>query len=550
MAVRQVTTSGEEANPSAIVIPHGLGRTLSGPEHQQVRLPAIEKLHALGWHPGQLQWQPEWRVPKSPHDAAKREAGSSFGGWPVDLVLFEDEEHAGSWEHVAVVFEFKAPKLTEGLSQLEIYLTREPRARMGYWTNGTEDVRVYRLADGRFKHVRNHGLPQLGENFSQPSEKPLTYDDLKVPTAKDLRAVFGRLLDVIVARDSVSTRSESRLNEICNLLLIKLESDMVGQDDPDARLAFQLATTEENTAQQIRQQFQELRTRRPQVFTDPADVGLRLDDHSIHQAVYELSPLDLLQIRPEAMSAAFQIFRTANLKAGEGQYYTPARVIEAATAIMDIRASDRIIDPACGTGGFLSEAYIQLLERGKGVNALANARTWAHRNLYGVDKDEINVKLTRAILMSMGDGSVNVLAGDSIREHRWEADYPHMKLALDKAQFSVVITNPPFGQGLKVSGGDAKRNKYTIAQRCKGPGSPYNDLEIGLVFVERAHRLLEPGGRLGIVLPETYFFSTTYAWFPEWLTSHFILRGVVNIPMEAFQGFCRAKTNFYVMEKI
>ena len=40
--------------------------------------------HKLGWLPGRLQWKPEWRVPKSPHDAAKRENGSSFSGWPVD----------------------------------------------------------------------------------------------------------------------------------------------------------------------------------------------------------------------------------------------------------------------------------------------------------------------------------------------------------------------------------------------------------------------------------------------------------------------------------
>lgn len=356
---------------------------------------------------------------------------------------------------------------------------------------------------------------------------------------------------MIVARDSVSTRSEARLNEICNLLLIKLESDVVGQDDSDAPLAFQLAPTEDNTARLIRQQFQELRTRRPQIFTDPSDVDILLDDHSIHQAVYELSPLNLLETRPEALSAAFQVFRSANLKAGEGQYFTPSRVIKSAVALMDIRASDRVIDPACGTGGFLSEAYIQLLDRSHGPNGLANARTWAHRNLFGIDRDEINVKLTRAILMGMGDGSVNVLAGDSIREHRWADDYPRMKLTFENAKFSVVITNPPFGQNLRVSKRDAERNRYTIAKKGgAGASAPYHEVEIGLVFVERAYRLLEPGGRLGIVLPETYFFSPTYAWFRQWLQDRFILRGVVNIPMEAFQGFCRAKTNFYVMERI
>ena len=74
-------------------------------------------------------------------------------------------------------------------------------------------------------------------------------------------------------------------------------------------------------------------------------------------------------------------------------------------------------------------------------------------------------------------------------------------------------------------------------------------MEIGLIFLERAHRLLMKGGRLGIILPETYFFSATYKWLPVWLESRFTLRGAINIPMEAFQGFCRAKTNFYIFEK-
>lgn len=528
------------------------GKTPGGPEHQQVRLPVIDELLRMGWHQTQLRWSPEWRVPKSPSEASKRESSSSFSGWPVDLVLFDDENHNGSWEDILVVFEFKAPTLRNGVSQLEIYLNREPRARMGYWTNGAENIRVYRLADGTFGHVRNQGLPQPGETFSLPSTKPLVYDDLRVPTSQELRAIFRRLLDVIVARDSRSTRSEARLNEVCNLLLIKMESDTVGQDDTETPLGFQLMETEDLTARHIRRQFAELRARRPQIFTNPAELDLYLDEHSIHQAVYELSGLDLLEVRPEALSAAFQIFRTANLKAGEGQYYTPARVITAATAVMDIRASDRVIDPACGTGGFLSEAFLHHLERTRsaGPNAQAKARTWAHRNLYGVDKDEINVKLTRAILMSMGDGSVNVLTGDSVREHRWGQDYPKLELALGGAKFSVVLTNPPFGQGLRVSKADSKRNRYSIAQKGgRGETAPYFDLEIGLVFVERAYRLLEEGGRLGIVLPETYFFSSSYAWFPEWLERHFILRAVINIPMEAFQGFCRAKTNFYVMER-
>ncbi len=55
---------------------------------------------------------------------------------------------------------------------------------------------------------------------------------------------------------------------------------------------------------------------------------------------------------------------------------------------------------------------------------------------------------------------------------------------------------------------------------------------------------------MGIVLPETYFFSHMYRWLPGWLEGRFVLRGMLNVAMEAFEEFCRAKTNFYIFEKI
>ncbi|MGV9713341.1 HsdM family class I SAM-dependent methyltransferase [Gordonia sp. NPDC003424] len=522
-------------------------RTLSGPEHQLVRLPVVEALVKAGWDRNQLQWAPEWRVPKSPHDAASREGGKSFSAWPVDLALFEDASTVGSWEHVVVLFEFKAPDLNAGISQLEVYLTREPRARMGFWTNGSEDVRVYKLADGGFLHQRGRGIPRPGDDLTKASKEPLTFADLKVPKSGQLRSVFRRLLDVVVARDSKATRSETQLDQLCNLLLLKLESDTNGEYDPTNDLVFQLSEAGESyTARKMRVEFQTLRNLRPEVFAENEKTDLLLDDHTIAEVVYELSSYNLLAVGAEAISSAFQVFRRANLKAGEGQYFTPERVISAAIEILDIRPQDKIIDPACGTGGFLVQAFLSVLSHGTGKRAEAQARTWAHRQVFGVDKDAINVKLTRAIMVSLGDGSVNIHSGDSIREHRWKIDYPYLEGPLTDGSFTVVVTNPPFGKNLKVSASDSRANQYSIAKQSKGT---YVDLEIGLIFLERAHRLLMKGGRLGIILPETYFFSSTYSWLPDWLEPRFKLRGVFNIPMEAFQGFCRAKTNFYVFEK-
>ena len=110
-----------------------------------------------------------------------------------------------------------------------------------------------------------------------------------------------------------------------------------------------------------------------------------------------------------------------------------------------------------------------------------------------------------------------------------------------------MITNPPFGENLKVSANDSRLSRLEIA---KDGNKHYQDLEIGLLFLQRAYDLLDVGGRVGIVLPETYFFSPTYKFVQEWMKPRFKPKVVLNVPMEAFQGFCRAKTNFYVFEKI
>lgn len=211
-----------------------------------------------------------------------------------------------------------------------------------------------------------------------------------------------------------------------------------------------------------------------------------------------------------------------------------------------------LLDTACGTGGFLFESYRTLLSNASDEQR-DEIRTWAHHNLYGVDLDPINVKLSRALIIGAKDGSTNIVLGDSLREQKW-GEFPMLPPVIGSeadGSYDVVLTNPPFGEKLKIRTTDAKRAKYTICKHTNGGANSeqYADTELGLVFMERAYRLLAEGGRLGIVLPETYFFSTSYRWFRQWVDQHFDVIGVMDVPMEAFQGFCRAKTNFYVMTK-
>src|SRR4051812_20140142 len=80
---------------------------------EQVRQSAIKELLRLGWREGQLQWKPEWPVPKTPHDLTKRERGQKYDiCGTVDLVAFADT--SGEAHALQVIFEFKAPDIGAG----------------------------------------------------------------------------------------------------------------------------------------------------------------------------------------------------------------------------------------------------------------------------------------------------------------------------------------------------------------------------------------------------------------------------------------------------
>lgn len=523
-----------------------IDETAESPEHNEVRLPLVEKLLALGWSPKQVQWNPEWRVPRSPSEHSRREAGQHFQGFPVDVIVWESEALREDPEAALIIFETKKPTATDGRRQLENYLSLEYTAKMGYWTNGTESLAIYRLASGKFSYHVGAPLPKPTDTFSIVGDTPLRYADLEEPQPLLLRAKLDRVFGVVVARDTVSTRSDQRLNQLCNVLLTKLASDRAAKRSPGDNLIFQPMESEWATGSRIRKAFTRLKAAYPSTFSSNDDTQLRFDDHTIHEVVYELASTKLVDVTPETISQAFQVFRSANLKSGEGQYFTPHRIIRSAVEIMEIGYDDRIIDPACGTGGFLVESYLALARQNADLSE-AERQRWAQDHLFGVDRDDINVKLARAIMQIIGDGSANIEIGDSLREHMWSTDYPHLGKTLKDGSFTCVITNPPFGRDLRLSAKDGRLSDYTITKKGKGD---HHELEVGLVFMERCYRLLEDGGRLGIILPETYWFSSTYAWLRDWLEGRFLLRGMFNVPMEAFQSFCRAKTNFYVLEKL
>jgi len=542
------------------------GRGLTGPE-EAVRQQVIKKLKKLGWKESRLQWKPEWRVPDTPHDLTKRERGQRFKACGrADLVAFADD--SGEPHALQIIFEFKEPTIDKGLQQLQRYLASEPVVRMGYWTNGTDSLAVYKSHSNDWIEVAGAPLPHPGDDLTAPPTEPPTWEDLRPPTEAQLGSALKRLVATVVAGDSRAVRREDQLRELLHVLLVKVESDNWASASGNVnepvpfRLYGDRATMGKLTAEAIQRQYKEYFNRqRNRVFHRDDVDHIRLTDESIFAAVDTLWPWRILGHSADLLARAFQVFRTRAMKSGEGQFLTPQRIIRPCVTAMDITPQDKIIDPAGGTGGFVIEALRQVQERYFPKESEAwRLVKFANDNVYSVEMDPLGTKLTKAMMIAMQDGSTHTLTGDAVRRHLWKSKFAELQRELgdptDESkiaeQFTVVLTNPPFGENLKVSAADARAAGYTITRAAAASkrGRVHVSLEIGLIYLELAHNLLQVGGRVGIVLPETYFFSHKYRWLPGWLEGRFELRGMLNVAMEAFEEFCRAKTNFYIFEKV
>lgn len=521
------------------------------PEQKLVVGPLVERLVEGGWQLGQIIFgKNEWKVPKTPSEASKREKGVSFDSFPVDIAVFDSVNNCGDYRHILFIIECKQPQIEVGLQQLETYLSLEPHAKLGIWANNPDSsassLFVYKNEKGLHlpKHKTISDLPVVGDSLN-PTAITYSFSDLIIPSKDTLYRTFSNLLDKVVAQDGNITRREEQLDQLCNLVLLKLDSDKQGKIAVDSPVYFRPFATDEATASFVKSKFSNFIDVYPDIFVSKSDQEIRFDDSTIHYIVECLSPFNLIDIGADTVSIAFQVLRSAALKQQEGQYFTPKQVIQAALRLLEVTLDDIIIDPACGTGGFLIQSLIDIKERYP--NQEKEISRWAQLHIYGIDKDAIGIKLTKAIMQILNDGSAHCVRGDSVLTHTWKSKYPHLlSNQFKNGRFTKIFTNPPFGSNLKIKYSEAKKANLSIVDYAETG----KDIELGLLMFNRCYDLLKYGGRLCIVLPETYFFSPSYKYVREWAFERLKPICVANVPMDAFQGFCRAKTNLYVFEKI
>lgn len=541
--------------PKAIRIVDQLsGREVpAGPEERDATQPLVFYLtQKLGWHPGQIITRPQWRVPKHP-------SGARSAGYPVDVAIFDGPAHRGDPDHIRIICECKAPDLDTGIGELKTYLGLELDARLGIWFNGQRHALVYKLAQGFHVDVDSR-IPRPADPLSPTAATPpLRFEQLDEPP--NLGEVFLRLRDKIAGQDSRVNRDEFILNDLANLLICKIMDEREGELSPDRPMAFQLAGSRDATAEKIKHYFTGVKAQLTSVFTDESD-RLHIDDASLEEVVRTLQNWRLLGHDRQAVGKAFQVLRGRALKGEEGAYFTPPALVDCVVSILGPDHTTSVIDPASGTGGFLAATLNRVFERidTKRLSDTKKAdarRTWAGERLVAVDKDAVSTKLCKAYLTLLGDGRSHVYRANSIDRRDWNDRRDDLSRVVADDRFDLGMTNPPFGQNLTVPLEVGRREGLHTCRGWKqlsdGTWQPTDrvvEQQLGVVFFERALALLKPNtGRLAIVLPETFLFSSSFRWFIDWMCRTVTVTHIVDVPMVAFEEFCRAKTCLVFVRK-
>lgn len=536
--------------PDGCLIDYISGKSVPAkPEETLAVQPFAKQLvEDYGYPKGHIQTRPQWHVKARPSDRAK--------SYPVDIAVFTGDQHRD--DALYLVVECKKPHRKDGRDQLEDYL-RLSRAYLGVWTNG--DQRLFlrkREAAGTVTFEEIPNIPRFGQRVEDVGL--FKRSDLR-PT-HNLKAVFRSIRNYLAANAVGMTRDEPLAQQIMNLIFCKIYDERFTKRD--AVVEFRAGVDEPfvDVAARVKASFKNVVKQYSDVFA--MSDKIELDDRSIAYVVGELQQYCLIECERDVVGDAFETFIGPSLKGGQGQFFTPRNVTSLVRKLVQPGVSDMILDPACGSGGFLVEALRGLWDL---VDQQADELDWpdterdsekqkvAIRQLRGIDKDEFLSKVAKAYMALLGDGRGGVFCENSlVPTTDWDLK-TRQEVAV--GGFDVIMTNPPFGKKLKVTEGSTlvqydlaqkwKKNRITSLYEMTDKTADSQTPQI--LFIERCLDLLKDGGRMGIVLPESMLCNPSHRYIMQYILSRATIRAVVSVHEDLFQPHTHAKTAVVLLEK-
>ena len=283
---------------------------------------------------------------------------------------------------------------------------------------------------------------------------------------------------------------------------------------------------------------------------------ITLSDRALGFIVGELAKYDLGRTALDAKGAAYQELVKHNIRGDRGQYFTPRGAVDLMVEMLDPQPSERVMDPACGTGGFLVSTLKHLDHKLRAATGIAQGdestdeflsvqeelRAFVEHKLFGADFDPFLVRAAQMNVLMASNGQARVFNMNSL-----EFPAGHLQGVVEAkgkaglATMDVVMTNPPFGSNIPVTDQTILRHfelahtwERTDDGGFRDTGRLQGSVAPEVLFLERCLDWLKPGGRMGIVLPDGILGNPGDEYIRWWLLRHCWVLASVDLPVEVF----------------
>lgn len=216
-----------------------------------------------------------------------------------------------------------------------------------------------------------------------------------------------------------------------------------------------------------------------------------------------------------------------------GEFYTPRAVVRLMVEVIDPRLGETVLDPACGTGGFLVEAFSHLEKQCKTIK---DRKILQSAGIRGCEAKPLPYLLTQMNLLLHGLESPDIDSGNALR-------FPLKEIG-DKERVDVIITNPPFG------GAEEKGILSNFPEDKQTAETALLFLQLIMRKLKRPGKGSERGGRAGVVVPNgTLFGDGVCARIKEELLKDFNLHTIVRLPNGVFAPYTSIPTNLLFFDR-
>ncbi|MBW1650783.1 MAG: N-6 DNA methylase [Deltaproteobacteria bacterium] len=370
--------------------------------------------------------------------------------------------------------------------------------------------------------------------------KKLIYKKELLPI-NNLKVIFGEIRDYFAGNVTGITRDEKIAQNIMRLLCCKIYDEKSKQPEELVEFANRPNEDKNTFLKRIKKLFEKVKSKYGDIFQQDEDIEISANDLSF--IVKTMENYYLLGADRDIIADAFEELIGRSFRGGEGQFFTPRNIVNMMINIMQPKAGEKILDPACGSGGFLAHILRHLLLTDKN-----------HHYIAGIDKDLFLSKLAKIYLTILGESECHIFCENSLeRPEKWNKQTSDL---IQLGAFDLILTNPPFGAKIPVIGTtllsqyelghywNNKNQSWTTTDKLRNKQPPQ------ILFIERIIQFLKEGGRAGIVLPEGIFGNPSDRYIWEYIKKYASIIGIVSLSQETFQPSTHTKTSVVFLEKI